>query len=60
MATFKAQTVYSYKKGNGNSSGTRVNTLFTVQGKSESAVLAAIRKKHGAQAEIIINDIKWR
>jgi len=38
MATFKAQTVYSYKKGNGNSSGTRVNTLFTVQGKSESRI----------------------
>jgi hypothetical protein len=60
MATFKADTIYSYKKGKGNSSGTRNNTLFTVQGKSESAVIAEIKKKHGDQAEIIINKITWK
>ncbi|WP_200389162.1 hypothetical protein [Thiocapsa imhoffii] len=59
MATYKARTIYSYKKGKGNSSGYRVHTLFTVQGKSESAVMAEIKKKHGEQAEVIINEIKW-
>lgn len=59
MASYKAKAIYSYKKGKGNSSGTRINTLFVVQGKSESAVIAAIKKKHGDQAEIIINDLKW-
>jgi hypothetical protein len=59
MATYKARTIYSYKKGKGNSSGHRVHTLFAVQGKSESAVMAEIRKKHGEQAEVIINEIKW-
>lgn len=60
MATFKADTIYSYKKGKGNSSGTRVHTLFTVQGQSESAVMAEIKKRHGDQAEVIINEIKWK
>ena len=60
MATYKANTIYSYKKGKGNSTGSRVRTLFTVKGKSESAVVAQIKKKHGDQAEIIINEIEWK
>lgn len=60
MPTYKAETVYSYKRGKGGASGTRVRTTFTVQGKSESAVVSAIKKKHGDQAEIIINEINWK
>lgn len=36
-----------------------MHTLFVVQGKSESAVMTEIKKKHGEQAEVIINEIKW-
>lgn len=58
--SYKADTVYSYKKGKGGSCGTHVHVLFVVYGKSESAVLAEIKKRHGEQAEIIINEIKWK
>lgn len=60
MASFKADTVYSYKKGKGGASGTRVHTVFTVQGKSESAVISEIKKKHGDQVEVIINQLNWK
>lgn len=60
MATFKADTVYSYKKGRGNSCGSTVHTIFTVYGKSESAVIDEIKKKHGDQAEVTINKIEWK
>lgn len=61
MATYKADTRYSYKKGgSGSATGSNVHTTFTVNGKSESAVIAAIKKKHGQQAEVIINSIIWK
>lgn len=62
MATYKADTRYSYKKGgiSGTARGTNVHTVFTVNGKSESAVIEAIQKKHGQQAEVIINSITWK
>lgn len=62
MASFKANTVYSYKKGKGGSCGTRVGTTFTVYGQSESAVMSAIRKKHYDHPgiEIIIHSVVWK
>lgn len=60
MATFKADTVYSYKNGKGNSSGSNAHVLFTVKGQSESAVMAEIKKRHGDKAEITIVSIKWK
>ncbi len=60
MATYKADTVYSYKKGNGGASATRNHVTFVVYGKSESAVVAEIKKRHGEQAEVIINEITWK
>lgn len=60
MATYKADTRYSYKNGHGGSRGTMVHTLFTVLGKSESAILAEIKKRHGQQADIVINHIEWK
>ena len=62
MATYKADTHYSYKKGgvSGTERGTNVNTLFVVNGRSEPAVIEAIKKKHGQQSEVIINNIIWK
>lgn len=62
MASYKAKTIYSYKKGRGGASGTKVTTLFTVRGQSDSAVMAAIKKKHHNHPgiEIIINSIEWK
>lgn len=61
MATYKANTVYSYKKGGaGSACGSHAHVTFTVQGQSESAVMAEIKKKHGQQAEIIIEKITWK
>jgi hypothetical protein len=60
MATYKADTVYSYKKGNGHTCGSHAHVTFTVQGQSESAVMAEIKKKHGDQAEIIIEKLTWK
>lgn len=45
MATFKADTRYSYKNGKGGASGTNVHTTFTVKGQSESAVIGEINKE---------------
>jgi hypothetical protein len=58
--SYKADTRYSYKNGKGNSVGTNVHTLFTVQGKSESAVIAEIKKRHGEQAQVTIVSIEWK
>jgi hypothetical protein len=60
MATYKADTRYSYKKGKGGSSGSSVHTEFTVYGQSESAVMEKIKSKHGEQAEITIISIIWK
>ena len=62
MATYKADTVYSYKKGKGGASGSNIHTTFVVNGQSESAVMEAIRKKHlnHPGIEIIINKITWK
>jgi len=62
MATHKADTVYSYKKGRGGAVGSNVRTTFVVNGQSESAVMEAIRKKHlnHPGIEIIINKIVWK
>lgn len=60
MATYKADTRYSYTNGKGGSRGTQVHTVFTVLGKSESAVIAEIKKRHGSQADILINSIEWK
>jgi hypothetical protein len=61
MATYKADTVYSYRKGGGGTaSGSNVRTLFTVNGKTESAVLAEVKKRHGQFAEVVIHRIEWK
>jgi hypothetical protein len=60
MATYKADTVYSYKKGKGGACGSHAHVTFTVQGQSESAVMAELKKKYGDQAEIIIEKITWK
>ena len=60
MASYPVEVIYSYKKGRGNSCGTRVHSTYRLLGKSESAILAKLREKHGETAEIIINSIKWR
>lgn len=62
MATYKADTKFSYKKGGASrtASGSNVRTLFTVQGKSESAVIDEIKKRHGRDAEIAIHSIDWK
>jgi hypothetical protein len=59
--SYKADTVYSYKKGGtGSASGSNVRTLLTVSGKSESVVLAELKRKHGSQSEITIHTISWK
>ena len=60
--THKADTRYSFKKGgaSGTGTGTGVHTTFTVNGQSESAVMEKIKKKHGQQAEVVINSITWK
>lgn len=59
MASYKADTRYSYKKAKGGGCGSNRIT-FTVQGQSESAVMAKIKSKHGEQADIIIISITWK
>ena len=47
MPTYKADTVYSYKKGKGGASASNARTTFVVYAKNESDVIEAIKKKDG-------------
>lgn len=62
MPTYKADTVYSYKKGKGGASGSNAQTTFVVYGKNESDVIEAIKKKHlnPPGIEITIKKLDWK
>jgi len=62
MATYKADTVYSYKKGKGGASGSNARTTFVVYAKNESDVIEAIKKKHlnPPGIEITIKKLDWK
>lgn len=62
MATFKAKTVFAYKKGKGNSTNSNTTKTYLVQGQTESAVMAAIKKETWyveGQTEVVIKKIDW-
>jgi hypothetical protein len=62
MPTYKADTVYSYKKGKGGASASNARTTFVVYAKNESDVVEAIKKKHlnPPGIEITIKKLHWK
>jgi hypothetical protein len=54
--TYKVSVTYTYKK---NGSNTQTSSTYDVEGKTESAVLARLRKQHPG-CEFVIQKIEWR
>lgn len=62
LATFQAKTVFAYKHGKNNSANSNCTRIYSVQGQTESAVMAAIKKESWyvqGQTDVVIKKLDW-
>jgi len=52
---FRVEVKYRYRVGN---CWTQTNGAYCVQGKSESAIIAHLRRQHSAD-EVVLIDYRW-